>query len=115
MFRGPFFCPSALNAYSPTTGRNTKTGTNLNYLLEQFGVAIRGDALFRTGGHQEANALGLLHPKEARVGGCLCVLNWCGCVCASSLFRGAWDVCMYMCLSVSAPSLFLLHSPTTSP
>lgn len=50
-----------------TPPRVSTTGTNINYLLEQFGVAVRGDALIRTGGHAEANAMGLLHPKEVRV------------------------------------------------
>ena len=46
------------------SSHQTHTGTNINYLLEQFGLAVRGDALIRTGAHAEANAMGLLHPKE---------------------------------------------------
>jgi hypothetical protein len=62
--------PPCTQTTNPTTATpsppHTQIGTNVNYLLEQFGVAVRGDVLLRTGAHAEANALGLLHPKEVR-------------------------------------------------
>lgn len=42
-------------------GGETKAGTNINYLLEEYGIAINSDAVVRTAHHK------YMHPKEALI------------------------------------------------
>jgi intraflagellar transport protein 52 len=44
-----------------TEGGESKTGTNINYLLEEFGIAVNSDSVVRTAHYK------YMHPKEALI------------------------------------------------